>query len=55
MIPIARRGDVVAWAEEPFDPATDDVELRSESGESEPVTVRWQSALKYGYWEPYDQ
>ena len=52
MIPIARRGSTVAWADEPFDPAIDDVELRAEG--LAPVRVRWQSALKHGYWVPVD-
>lgn len=45
---IARRGEIEAWADEPFDPATDNVELRSPG--REPVSVLWQSALKQGYW-----
>jgi hypothetical protein len=47
---IARRGETEAWADEPFDPKTDEVELRA-PGQS-PHRVRWQSALKFGYWEP---
>lgn len=54
MTPIARRGDVVAWADDDFDPVTDDVELRSDDGRFEPMRIRWQSALKQGYWEPYE-
>lgn len=46
---IARRGITEAWADEPFDPLTDEVELRSP--DIEPRRVRWQSALKFGYWE----
>lgn len=54
MTPIARRGDVVAYASEPFDPVSDEVELRSDDNRFKPHRVRWQSALKQGYWEPYE-
>lgn len=47
---VGRRGSVEAWATVPFDPATDQVELRSPG--SEPHKVLWQAALKFGYWEP---
>lgn len=50
MILIARRGTTEAWAEEPFDPANDDVELRAPG--QKPERVMWQRALKFGYWEP---
>lgn len=47
---IAKRGDTQAWAEQDFDPATDNVELRTPG---QPVTVeRWQIALKFGGWTP---
>lgn len=46
---IARRGGTTAWADEPFDPAVDEVELRTLGEPS--VRVRWQSVLKLGYWE----
>lgn len=49
MILIARRGETEAWADEPFNPITDEVELRV-NGESA-GRVRWQSALKFGYWD----
>jgi hypothetical protein len=52
MTPIARRGDLVAWADEDFEPVEGEVELRTASGDRQ--RVRWQSALKWGYWEPYD-
>lgn len=54
MKPIARRGDVVAYASEPFDPVEDEVELRSDNDRFPPQKVRWQSALKQGYWEPFE-
>lgn len=47
---IATRGNLEAWATEPFDPRTDDVELRREGEASRPWN--WQRALKMGYWEP---
>ena len=46
---IAVRGDLEAWAFSPFDPLVDDVTLRR-SGFGDRV-VRWQVALKFGYWE----
>jgi hypothetical protein len=49
MKPIARRGATVAWAPPDFDPKSGDVELRTPG---EPTkTVKWQQALKFGYWE----
>lgn len=47
---IARRGELEAWADDPFDPETDEVELRAPG--RKPERVRWQSALKFGYWVP---
>lgn len=52
MRPIARRGSITAWADENFDPATDEVELRSPG--NRPQRVLWQRALKFGYWEPVE-
>lgn len=52
MILIARRGDLEAWAEEPFNPATDDVILRSPTLPDR--KEMWQRALKFGYWESAD-
>ena len=49
---IARRGDIEAWAVEPFDPQTGDVVLRSPGQPDR--TVMWQRALKFGYWESAD-
>lgn len=49
MRPIAKRGETVAWASDPFDPKTDKVELRIPG--LKPQTILWQSALKMGYWE----
>lgn len=46
---IAVRDEIQAWANEPFDPVTDDVTLRTAGRQD--VVVRWQSALKFGYWE----
>lgn len=48
---IARRGPLQAWADEPFDPATDEVELRTDHDDIENTRVLWQQALKFGYWE----
>lgn len=45
---IARRGDTTAWVTDPFDPTTDEVELRM-PGQA-PQRVMWQRALKFGYW-----
>jgi hypothetical protein len=50
MRPIAKRGSTVAWVTDPFDPNTDDVELRVQG--RAPMKVMWQRALKFGYWEP---
>lgn len=47
---IATRGDLEAWATDPFDPRTDDVELRRGGEVTRPWN--WQKALKMGYWEP---
>jgi len=50
---IARRGDTEAWAvSDKFDPKVDEVELRSPG--AKPQRVRWQVALKFGYWVPAD-
>ena len=49
MIKIATNGETEAWAEEPFDPSTDEVELRVD-GEVV-ATVDWQVALKFGFWQ----
>lgn len=53
MRPIARRGDVVAWANDPFDPERDDVELRKPG--RPPMVEMWQRVLKFGYWEPIEE
>lgn len=45
---IATNGEAEAWAEDDFDPETDEVELRA-PGET-PVRVLWQRALKFGFW-----
>lgn len=52
MILIARRGELEAWAEEPFDPRTDNVVLRAPGQPDR--TEMWQRALKFGYWESAD-
>lgn len=45
---IARRGNLEAWAQDPFDPEKDEVELRIDG--KVVGNVLWQSALKHGYW-----
>lgn len=49
---IARRGETEAWAEEMFNPATDDVTIHTSGLPDQ--RVMWQRALKFGYWESAD-